>query len=124
MQMKLELISVPVTDPDRAIDFYVNKVGFVLDHDILVSESIRFVQLTPPGSACSIVLGRGVTEMTPGSQSGLQMVIDNAHNAHEELHARGVDVSDVEVLPWGLFVYFNDPDGNTWALQEMPSENP
>ncbi|OGL21950.1 glyoxalase [Candidatus Saccharibacteria bacterium RIFCSPHIGHO2_01_FULL_45_15] len=123
MQMKLELIPVPVSDTDIAIDFYVNKVGFILDHDIQVQPGMRFVQLTPPGSACSILIGDGMTEMKPGSQQGLQMVIDNATEAYTELKTKGVDVSDVEVLEWGSFVYFSDPDGNSWALQEMPHRN-
>lgn len=120
MDMKLELVPVPVTDVDRAIAFY-EKVGFVLDHDHRVSEDLRFVQLTPPGSACSVVLGTGVTEMTPGSQRGLQMVIADAEQAHRELTARGVEAAGVDVQPWGSFVYFGDPDGNTWALQELPA---
>lgn len=123
MQMKLELIPVPVSDTDIAIDFYVNKVGFILDHDIQVQPGMRFVQLTPPGSACSILIGDGMTEMKPGSQQGLQMVIDNAAEAYTELKTKDVDVSDVEVLEWGSFVYFSDPDGNSWALQEMPHRN-
>ncbi len=121
MEMKLELVPVPVTDTDRAIDFYVNKVGFVLDHDYRVNEGLRFVQLTPPGSACSIVLGDGTSEMTPGSQKGLQMVIASAQAAHDELGGRGVEVSDVQVMDWGTFVFFSDPDGNSWALQELPA---
>ena len=123
MQMRLELIPVPVSDTNSAIDFYVNKVGFVLDHDILVQPGLRFVQLTPPGSACSILIGDGMTEMKPGSQQGLQMVIESANDAHEELKSRGVEVSDIEALDWGTFVYFSDPDGNSWALQEMPHRN-
>ncbi|HMI08955.1 MAG TPA: glyoxalase superfamily protein [Candidatus Saccharimonadales bacterium] len=118
--MKLELIPVSVTDVDRAKDFYVNKIGFNADHDQRVNENLRFVQLTPPGSACSICIGEGLTEMTPGSQKGLQMVIENADVAHDELASRGVEVSDVEDMDWGRFVYFSDPDGNTWALQELP----
>ena len=119
MKMKLELVPVPVTDVDRAIDFYVNKVGFNLDHDHRVSESVRFVQLTPEGSACSIVIGEGVTEMKPGSQQGLQMVIDDAQAAYEMLKSKGVDASDVMTMPWGIFTFFSDPDGNTWALQQI-----
>ncbi|MGH2617123.1 MAG: VOC family protein [Thermomicrobiales bacterium] len=120
MQMKLELVPVPVSDVDRAKDFYVEKVGFNADHDHRVSDEIRFVQLTPPGSACSIAIGTGLTEMEPGSLQGLQMVIDDANAAHDELAARGVDVSDIQVMPWGTFVFFNDPDGNTWSLQQLP----
>ncbi len=120
MKMKLELIPVPVTDVDRAKAFYVEKLGFNADHDHRVSEQVRFVQLTPEGSACSICIGEGLTEMTPGSMKGLQVVIDNAQAAHDELKAKGVDVSDVDEQVWGKFVYFSDPDGNTWALQELP----
>ena len=123
MDMKIELVAVPVTDTDRAIDFYVNKVGFTLDHDHKVHERLRFVQLTPPGSACSIVLGEGITEMAPGSQKGIQMVVANARAAHDELGGRGVDVSDVQVMDWGSFVFFSDPDGNSWALQELPDRS-
>lgn len=120
MDMKLELVAVPVSDVDRAIAFY-EKVGFVCDVDTTVREDLRFVQLTPPGSACSIAIGLGLTDMAPGSQHGLQMVVADAGRAHDELRGRGVDVSDVEVLPWGSFVHFADPDGNTWALQELPA---
>jgi catechol 2,3-dioxygenase-like lactoylglutathione lyase family enzyme len=119
MDMKLELVAVPVTDVDRAKDFYVDTIGFVADHDHVVHEGLRFVQLTPPGSACSIVIGIGITDMVPGSQKGLQMVIENAEQAREELLARGADVSPVDSQPWGEFVYFADPDGNTWALQQI-----
>lgn len=120
MKMKLELVPVPVTDVDRAIDFYVNKVGFTLDHDHRVSESVRFVQLTPEGSACSIVIGEGITEMEPGSQQGLQMVVDDTRVAYDELKKRGVEVSDVDEMQWGIFTYFSDPDGNSWAIQQLP----
>lgn len=119
MDMKLELVPVPVTDVDRAKDFYVNVVGFNADHDHVVHEGLRFVQLTPPGSACSIVMGVGITEMAPGSQQGLQMVVANAAEARAELIARGAEVSEVDSQPWGEFVYFADPDGNTWALQQI-----
>jgi len=118
MEMKLELVPVPVTDVDRAIEFY-KKVGFNLDHDHKVKEGLRFVQLTPKGSACSIVLGEGITEMKPGSQQGLQMVIKDATAAHKELTDKGIECTDVQVLPWGNFVFFNDPDGNMWSLQEI-----
>jgi catechol 2,3-dioxygenase-like lactoylglutathione lyase family enzyme len=121
VEMKLELVPVPVTDVDRAIEFYTKKVGFNLDHDHQVNEKLRFVQLTPPGSACSIVIGDGITEMTPGSQQGLQMVVKNAQEAHDELQGRGVEVSDVNPMDWGNFVFFSDPDGNSWALQEIPN---
>lgn len=120
MKMKLELIPVPVTDVDRAIDFYVNKVGFNLDHDHKVSDTVRFVQLTPEGSACSIAIGTGVTEMAPGSQQGLQVVVDDAKVAYDTLKENGVDASEIETLPWGTFTYFSDPDGNSWAVQQMP----
>ena len=118
--MKLELVAVPVTDVDRAKAFYVDQVGFVADHDHRVHEGLRFVQLTPPGSACSVVLGTGITDMEPGSQRGLQMVVDDVVTLRSELRARGVDASDVDVQPWGSFVTFADPDGNTWSLQQMP----
>jgi catechol 2,3-dioxygenase-like lactoylglutathione lyase family enzyme len=120
LQMKLELVPVPVADVDRAKAFYVETIGFNPDHDHRVSDEIRFVQLTPPGSACSIAIGTGLTEMEPGSIKGLQMVIEDAQAAHDELAARGVEVSDVQVMPWGTFVFFSDPDGNTWALQQLP----
>lgn len=120
MKMKLELVPVPVTDVDKAIDFYVNKVGFNLDHDHRVSESVRFVQLTPEGSACSIVIGEGITEMKPGSQQGLQVVVDNTQAAYDELKAKGVEVSDVQEMPWGIFTFFSDPDGNGWSVQQLP----
>ena len=121
MDMKLELVAVPVSDPDASIAFYRDKAGFVLDYDHKVSDEIRFVQLTPPGSACSIAIGTGLTdEMAPGSIKGLQMVIEDAQAAHDELAARGVEVSDVQVMPWGTFVFFSDPDGNTWSLQQLP----
>jgi catechol 2,3-dioxygenase-like lactoylglutathione lyase family enzyme len=119
MDIKLELIGVPVTDVDAAIAFYTEKCGFVLDHDHAVSDEIRFVQVTPPGSACSIAFGKGVSEMKPGSLDGLQCVVADADAAREELAGRGVDVSDVDEQPWGRFVYFKDPDGNGWALQQI-----
>ncbi len=117
--MKLELVGVPVTDVDRAKEFY-ERAGFVLDHDHTVSEEVRFVQMTPPGSACSIAFGRGLTQMTPGSLDNLQMVIADADSCRAELLDRGVEVSDVDDQPWGRFVYFSDPDGNGWALQQLP----
>src|ERR1700730_16203483 len=120
MDWKIELVAIPVTDVDRAKAFYVDQVGFHADHDHQVNEQLRFVQLTPPGSACSVVLGTGITEMPPGSQKGVQMVVADATAAREELISRGVQASDVEVLPWGSFVRFSDPDGNTWALQQPP----
>ena len=118
--MKLELVAVPVTDVDRAKGFYVDQVGFHADHDYQVTDKLRFVQLTPPGSACSIVLGTGVTEMAPGSQKGLQVVVGDVEAVRQELASRGVKTSDVEVHPWGSFTYFRDPDGNTWSVQQVP----
>ena len=116
--MRLELIQVPVSDIDRAKAFY-EKVGFNADHDHQVSDELRFVQLTPPGSACSIALTSGAHQMTPGSIDGLQMVVDDAEASRKELAERGVEVSDVQIFPWGSFVFFKDPDGNGWALQAM-----
>jgi catechol 2,3-dioxygenase-like lactoylglutathione lyase family enzyme len=120
MDMKLELVAVPVTDVDRAKAFYVDKVGFTADHDHQVSDELRFVQLTPPGSACSIVLGTGITEMAPGSQKGLQLVVEDVRAARDELRGRGVEASEVQDMPWGAFTFFADPDGNTWAIQQIP----
>ena len=120
MDWKLELVPVPVADVDRAKAFYVDQVGFVADHDHRVHEGLRFVQLTPPGSACSVVLGTGITEMEPGSQRGLQMVVSDVGEARRQLLDRGVAASEVDVQPWGSFVTFSDPDGNTWALQQLP----
>jgi predicted enzyme related to lactoylglutathione lyase len=120
MDWKLELVSVPVSDVDRAKSFYVDQVGFNADHDHRVSDEIRFVQLTPPGSACSIALGTGLSTATPGSVQGLQIVVPDVAAARAELVERGVEVSDVEDFPWGSFVFFSDPDGNGWALQQLP----
>jgi catechol 2,3-dioxygenase-like lactoylglutathione lyase family enzyme len=120
MDWKIELVAMPVTDVDRAKAFYVHQVGFNPDHDYQVSESLRFVQLTPPGSACSIVMGTGITEMPAGSQKGLQVVVADIQTARRELIARGVAASEVDVQPWGSFVTFSDPDGNTWSLQQLP----
>ena len=120
MDWKLELVAVPVSDVDRAKAFYVERAGFVADHDHTVSDEIRFVQITPPGSACSIALGRGITDAEPGSLQGLQLVVDDIEAARKELSDRGVDVTDIQDLPWGRFVYFRDPDGNGWAVQEIP----
>jgi predicted enzyme related to lactoylglutathione lyase len=117
--MRLELIQVPVSDIDSAKAFYVDRVGFNADHDHQVTDELRFVQLTPPGSACSIALTSGAHQMKPGSIEGLQMVVDDAETSRNELAERGVEVSDVEVFPWGSFVFFKDPDGNGWALQAM-----
>ncbi|MFN2609214.1 MAG: glyoxalase superfamily protein [Acidimicrobiales bacterium] len=120
MEMKLELVPVPVTDVDRAKAFYVDQVGFHADHDHQVNEQLRFVQLTPPGSACSVVMGTGITDMAPASQPGRQMVVADAEAARRHLLDHGVDATDVDVQPWGQFVYFSDPDGNTWSLQAIP----
>lgn len=117
--MKLELVGVPVTDVDRAKEFYI-KVGFNADHDHTVNEQVRFVQMTPPGSACSIAFGTGLTQMEPGSLDNLQMVVADADAIREQLLGRGVEVSEVDNQPWGRFVYFRDPDGNGWALQQLP----
>ena len=120
MDYKLELVTVPVSDVDRAKSFYVEQVGFNADTDQSPSSDIRFVQLTPPGSACSIAIGRGLVDSAPGSAAGLQLVVPSADQAHAELSARGVEVSDVQEFPWGRFVFFADPDGNRWAVQEVP----
>jgi predicted enzyme related to lactoylglutathione lyase len=118
-EMKLELIQVPVSDIDRAKSFYVDQVGFNDDHDHQFSEEIRFVQLTPPGSGCSISFTTGAHEMEPGSLDGLQLVVEDANAVHDELSERGVDVSDVQDLPWGRMVFFSDPDGNKWSVQQV-----
>jgi predicted enzyme related to lactoylglutathione lyase len=120
MDMKLELVPVPVTDVDRAKAFYVDRVGFNADHDHHVTDELRFVQLTPPGSACSIVLGVGITQMTPGSQQGLQVVVTDIEEAQRELRGRGVQTTDIDDQPWGRFISFSDPDGNMWSVQEIP----
>jgi catechol 2,3-dioxygenase-like lactoylglutathione lyase family enzyme len=120
MDMKIELVAIPVTDVDRAKAFYVDQVGFNDDHDYQVNEDLRFVQLTPPGSACSVVLGTGITDMPPGSQRGIQMVVADVAAVRDSLLAHGVEASDIDVQPWGSFVKFADPDGNTWALQQLP----
>ena len=119
MDMKLELVMVPVTDVDRAKEFY-ERVGFSADHDHEVSDDVRFVQMTPPGSACSIAFGKGLTRLQPGSLDNLQMVIADADATHADLVARGIEVSEVDELAWGRFVFFADPDGNGWALQQLP----
>jgi predicted enzyme related to lactoylglutathione lyase len=120
MDWKLELVAVPVSDVDRAKSFYVDKVGFNADHDHRVSDEIRFVQLTPPGSACSIALGTGLVGTPPGSAQGLQLVVSDIDAARAELVERGVDVSEVQKFDWGSFVFFSDPDGNGWAVQQIP----
>jgi predicted enzyme related to lactoylglutathione lyase len=119
MDWKLELIGVPVTDVDRAKAFYSEQVGFTVDHDHTVSDDIRFVQITPPGSACSIAFGKGVTQMEPGSLQGLQVVVDDADAARAHLVENGVEASEVQDFPWGRFVFFSDPDGNGWAVQQI-----
>jgi predicted enzyme related to lactoylglutathione lyase len=120
MDWKLELVAIPVSDVDRAKSFYADQVGFVADHDHRVNDELRFVQLTPPGSACSIALGTGITDMAPGSVRGLQMVVADVEAARTELTGRGVEVSDIQDLPWGRFAFFSDPDGNGWSLQQIP----
>ncbi|MDQ3779274.1 MAG: glyoxalase superfamily protein [Chloroflexota bacterium] len=120
MQMKLELVFVPVSDVDRTKAFYTETIGFNADHDHQVNDELRYVQLTPPGSACSIAIGTGLTEMQPGSIDGLLMVVEDVHAVRDDLVRRGADVSEVEVLAWGSFVYFSDPDGNRWSLQQLP----
>jgi catechol 2,3-dioxygenase-like lactoylglutathione lyase family enzyme len=117
---RLELVQVPVSDVDRAKAFYTEQAGFQLDHDHAVSDELRFVQLTPPGSAASISFGKGITEMAPGSLEGLQVVVPDVRAARAELVERGVDVSEVQDFPWGSFVFFSDPDGNGWAVQQLP----
>lgn len=121
MDWKLELVAVPVSDVDSAKSFYTDKVGFHADHDHQVSDEMRFVQLTPPGSACSIAMGSGIVNGTPGSVQGLQLVVADIDAARAELVARGVEVSDVQRFPWGSFVFFSDPDGNGWAVQQIPA---
>jgi catechol 2,3-dioxygenase-like lactoylglutathione lyase family enzyme len=123
MDWRLELVAIPVSDVDRAKAFYTEKAGFNADHDHTVSEEIRFVQLTPPGSPCSIALGTGIVETPPGSAHGLQMVVSDVRAAREELLGRGVEVSDVQEFPWGSFVFFNDPDGNSWSVQQLPARS-
>ena len=120
VDFRLELILGPVSDVDRAKAFYTENAGFNADHDHRVSDEVRFVQLTPPGSACSIALGEGLTEMAPGSLQGLQLVVEDIEAAREELVGRGVQVSDVQEFDWGSFVFFNDPDGNGWSVQGIP----
>lgn len=119
-KMTIEVIFVPVTDVDRAKDFYVNKLGFVADHDHKVAEGLRFVQLTPEGSGCSIAIGEGITEMEPGTMQGIMMVVDDVRAVKQSLEEKGVKMSDIDEQQWGIFSYFNDPDGNSWTLQELP----
>jgi catechol 2,3-dioxygenase-like lactoylglutathione lyase family enzyme len=121
MECRIELIFVPVTDVDRAIEFYVDKVGFTLDMQARVNEEVRFVQVTPPTSACSIAFGTGISDMVPGTQDGIQVVVPDAEAARQDLVTRGVDASPVQVLEWGSFTSFSDPDGNTWTVQQLPA---
>jgi predicted enzyme related to lactoylglutathione lyase len=123
MDWKLELVAIPVSDVDRAKAFYTENAGFNLDHDHRVSDEIRFVQLTPPGSACSIAIGMGIVDTPPGSVQGLQLVVSDINAARAELLERGVEVSAVEEFPWGSFVFFSDPDGNGWSVQQLPARN-
>jgi predicted enzyme related to lactoylglutathione lyase len=120
MDWKIELVAVPVSDVDRAKAFYTEQIGFNADHDHKVSEEMRFVQLTPPGSACSIAIGTGILDSAPGSLQGLQMVVSDVEAARAELAGRGVEVGEVQTFPWGSFVFFSDPDGNGWAVQQLP----
>ncbi|HEV8429360.1 MAG TPA: glyoxalase superfamily protein [Pyrinomonadaceae bacterium] len=119
-KMTIEVIFVPVTDVDRAKDFYVNKLGFTADHDHKVKEGLRFVQLTPEASACSIAFGEGITEMKPGTQQGVMLVVGDVRAVRQELKEKGVDISDIDEQPWGTFASFKDPDGNGWTLQQLP----
>jgi predicted enzyme related to lactoylglutathione lyase len=119
MDYRLELVAVPVSDVDRAKAFYAEQAGFNVDYDHTVSDEIRFVQITPPGSACSIAFGQGIVDAPPGSVKGLQVVVDDIEAAHADLSGRGVEVSDVQDFPWGRFVFFSDPDGNAWSVQEI-----
>lgn len=121
MDFKLELVMVPVSDVDRAKAFYADQVGFALDHDHVVSDEVRFVQLTPPGSGCSIAIGSGLTSSAPGSLQGLQLVVADIEAARDHLVAGGVAVSEVDRQPWGDFVFFRDPDGNAWSVQAIPA---
>ena len=121
VDMKLEVVILPVSDVDRAKSFYSDQLGFNVDHDQRVSDTLRFVQLTPPGSACSIAIGEGIVDTPPGSVHGLQMVIADADAAHAELSSRGVEVSGIADLDWGRFITFADPDGNQWSLQQLPA---
>jgi predicted enzyme related to lactoylglutathione lyase len=123
VEWRLELVQVPVSDVDRAKAFYTERAGFNADHDHRVSDEIRFVQLTPPGSECSIALGTGLSGMQPGSAQGLQLVVSDIGAARAELVERGVEVSEVQEFDWGSFVFFSDPDGNSWAVQQIPTRD-
>ena len=118
---RIELVGMPVSDVDRALEFYGTTLGWSVDHDHTVSEEVRFIQVTPPGSACSIAFGNGVSDMPAGSMRALQVVVASADEALADLRGRGVEASDVDEQPWGRFVYFADPDGNTWSVQELPA---
>ena len=120
MDYKIELITLPVADVDRAKAFYVDQVGFNADHDHTVNPELRFVQLTPPGSGCSIAIGQGLIESEPGSVKGLQLVVKDIEAARAELVGRGAPISEIDDQPWGRFLYFSDPDGNAWAIQQLP----
>jgi catechol 2,3-dioxygenase-like lactoylglutathione lyase family enzyme len=117
---KLELVGLPVSDVDRAKAFYGDTLGWPVDNDQVVSDDIRFIQVTPPGSACSIAFGKGISDMEPGSLKGLQVVVASADDALADLRQRGVETSDIDEQPWGRFVFFSDPDGNTWSVQQLP----
>ncbi len=117
---KLELVGIPVSDVDRAKTFYGDTLGWPVDNDQVVSDEIRFIQVTPPGSACSIAFGKGISDMEPGSQKGLQVVVTSADDAFADLRERGVETSEIDEQPWGRFVYFSDPDGNSWSVQQLP----
>jgi catechol 2,3-dioxygenase-like lactoylglutathione lyase family enzyme len=123
VDMKLELIAVPVSDVDRAKAFYTDKAGFNADHDQVVSDELRFIQLTPPGSACSITIGKGISSKPPGSLEGLQLVVADIEAARDDLAGRGVEVSEIQDFPWGRFIFFSDPDGNGWAVQQIPDRS-
>ena len=123
MDWKIELVTIPVSDVDRAKAFYTEKAGFNADHDHRVSEEVRFVQLTPPGSACSIAIGTGISQSQPGSVQGMQMVVSDINAARAELLERGVEVTEVQEFAWGAFVFFSDPDGNGWAVQQLPARD-
>ncbi len=121
MNWTLELIILPVTDVDRAKTFYADQVGFHVDHDHTVSDEVRFVQLTPPGSGCSIAIGKGLTDATPGSVKGIFLVVDDIEAAREHLLGNGIEVGPVDIQPWGHFLYFTDPDGKGWTVQYLPN---
>jgi predicted enzyme related to lactoylglutathione lyase len=123
MDWKIELLAVPVSDIDRAKEFYVDRLGFTADFDVSMDADNRFVQLTPPGSACSITIGNGIVDTAPGSVQGLQLVVSDINAARQALVERGVEVSPVQEFPWGSFVFFSDPDGNGWAVQAVPARD-